>query len=111
NASRPDCGYRRPVLRSFDPSRRGYVGVVASQTFVGEKEEKLVFPDRPAQAGTELTKIIVHANRRSVIRTSVLIKSVPVWILIFEESRSMQLVRAALGHYLNLSARVSAVFR
>src|ERR1700688_5052970 len=87
----------------------------ASQSFVGEEKEQLVFEDRPAHTGAKLPEIIVHTygchRNWSRRRASVFIERVPIWVLVLEETTPVQLVRSALGDHFDLRSGSSAVLR
>ncbi len=70
------------------------------QAFIGKEKESFIFPDRPSDVAPKLAVIVVHSN---------FVVGIPVGILIVEETRTMQAVRAAFGDNFHLRSRAATI--
>ena len=75
---------------------------MTSQALVGEKEEKLVLINWPAEAPAELPEVVIHPGWRRIIRSAIFVECVPIRILVLEETTAMEVVRAAFRNDLDL---------
>src|SRR5207302_5346270 len=94
--------------RGIVPSRSSDVGIGLAHRLIVEEGEDLIFPDGAADAATELLELIVVSGWR--IAAVVALKGVQVRLMGGEEEAAVNVVSAALGSDLKLSAAEAAIF-